>query len=116
MENKRVLLRLDVEDFLQIRPLNEQVRYVKGKSKDFTLMGICFSSAIKWNRGQLLLIEYFIPQEMDSVKLKLVVVWSELIDKEQGYFCGGEIVEVEDGKQRKFAAYYFEKLKERFSR
>lgn len=116
MDNRRVLLRLDVEDFLQIKPLNESTRATKGKSKDFSLMGICFSSAVQWQRGQLLLIEYFLPQEMDSVKLKVIVVWSELIDKEQGYFCGGEIVEIEDGKQEKFSVYYFEKLKERFSR
>lgn len=115
MNNKRVLLRLDVADFLQIKPINPIDRHIDGRSKDFTLMGICFSSAVEWQRGQLLLIEYFLPEEMESVKIKLVVIWSELIEEDKEYFCGGEIVEIEEGKEGIFANYYFEKLKERFS-
>lgn len=114
MENKRRLIRLNVGDFLEIQPLFEEGKLYKGKSKDFSLMGICFSSQVEWEKGQVLLIDYFIPEELDSVKLKIVVVWSEFIDVENGYFCGGEIIEVEEPKQEKFANYYFKKLQERF--
>lgn len=113
MENKRKLIRLEVEDFLQIRPLNETARVLRGKSWNFTLMGICFSSELEWKKGQVLLIEYFIPQELDSVKLKVVVIWSEFIDAKNGHFCGGEIIDVEEGKQDQFSSYYYQKLKEK---
>ncbi|UCD15652.1 MAG: hypothetical protein JSV34_00950 [Candidatus Omnitrophota bacterium] len=114
MDNQRRLVRLEVKDFLEIRPLDEVVEVVKGETDNFTLMGICFTSQIEWKKGQLLFIDYFIPSELDSVKLKIAVVWSELIDSENGYFCGGEIVEVEEDKEEKFASYYFQRLKERF--
>lgn len=114
MDNQRRLLRLEVKDFLEIRPLNELAEYVKGDSRDFTLMGICFTSQVEWKKGRVLLIDYFIPDELDSVKLKVAVVWSEFIDPQNGYFCGGQIVEVENEKQDKFANYYFQKLKDRF--
>jgi hypothetical protein len=116
MDNKRRLLRLEVDDFLEVKPLQEVARQVKGYSKNFSLMGICFSSEVEWKKGQLLLIDYFIPEEFDSVKLKVVVVWSELIDDNQGYFCGGEIVSIEKDKEDKFANYYYQKLKDRFLR
>lgn len=114
MENKRRLIRLNVGDFLEIRPVHEVGKVHAGKSQDLTLMGICFSSAMEWARGQVLIIDYFIPDELDSVKLKIVVVWSEFIGPDKGYFCGGEIIEVEEAKQEKFANYYFKRLQERF--
>lgn len=114
MDNKRRLIRIEAGDFLQIQPINEAAGKHKGKSKDFSLMGVCFTSEIEWTSGQVLLIDYFIPDEMDSVRLKSVVVWSEFIDSENGYFCGGEIIEIEAEKQEKFANYYLKKLKERF--
>lgn len=110
---KRRLIRLEIGDFLEIRPLNEAARKVKGLTKNLSLMGICFSSDVQWKKGQVLMIDYFISEELDSIKLKIMVVWSELIDKDQGYFCGGQILNVEDKKQEKFANYYFQKLKER---
>ena len=116
MENRRRLIRLNVGDFLEIRPLQEVGKIHTGTSKDLTLMGICFSSELEWESGQVLVIDYFIPDELDSVKIKLVVVWSELIDHDAGYFCGGEIIEVEDAKQEKFANYYYKRLQERFLR
>jgi len=114
MENRRRLIRLNVGDFLEIRPVNEVGRVQTGQTKDLTLMGICFSSAMEWARGQVLLIDYFMPDELDSVKLKVIVIWSELISPEKGYFCGGEIIEVEEQKQEKFAGYYYRRLQERF--
>lgn len=113
MERRR-LVRLEVGDFLEVRPLNEVAKRIKGKTRNFSLMGICFSCAEKWDKGQVLFIDYFIPEELDSIKLKIVVVWSEFIDEENGYFCGGQIINVEDNKQEKFASYYFQKLRERF--
>ncbi|MFH1505146.1 MAG: PilZ domain-containing protein [Candidatus Omnitrophota bacterium] len=114
MDNKRRLVRLDVGDFLEVQSLNEIGRTYSGKSKDITLMGVCFSSKAEWPRGSVLLIDYFIPEDLDSVRLKMTVVWSELIDADAGYFCGGEIIDIQDNKQGKFANYYFKKLKERF--
>lgn len=115
MENKRRILRLNVGDFVEIRPLNEVGRLHKGRTKDLSLVGICFSTDTEWKKGQVLLIDYFIPEELDSIKLKLVVVWSEFIDPENGYFCGGELIDVESSKQSVFATYYFKKLQDRLS-
>ena len=114
MENRRRLIRIEVSDFLEIKPLDEVARKVKGEVKNFSLMGICFTSEIEWKRGQVLFIDYFITEALDSVRLKLAVVWSEYIDEKQGYFCGGEIIDVEEEKQAIFANYYFQKLKEKF--
>jgi hypothetical protein len=114
MEEKRRLIRLEVGDFLEIRPLNEVGVCVKGKSRNFSLMGVCFVSEIEWQKGQVLLIDYFIPEELDSVRLKIIVAWSEFIDLENGYFCGGEVVEVEESKQEKFANYYFKQVRNKF--
>ncbi len=114
MENRRRFLRFETEDFLEIRPLNEVARYTKGKSFNLSLMGICFFSEIEWEVGQVLLIDYFIPQELDSVKLKVVVVWSEFIDSNKGYITGAQIIDIEEDKENKFVNYYFQKLKEKF--
>ncbi len=114
MENKRRLVRLDAGDFLEIRTLDEIGKVSKGKGRDSTLMGVCFSCEMEWQKGQVLLIDYFIPDELDSVRLKMVVVWSEFLSPEAGYFCGGEIIEIEQEKQEKFANYYLKKLQERF--
>lgn len=114
MGEKRRLIRLEVGDFLEIRPLNEVGRCLKGKSKNFSLMGVCFASGMEWQKGQVLLIDYFIPEELDSVRLKMVVVWSEFIDSENGYFCGGEVIDVEESKQEKFANYYFKQIRDSF--
>ncbi len=114
MANERRLIRLEVGDFLEIRPLNENGKVLKSKTKDFTLMGTCFVSEVEWKKGQVLLIDYFIPEVLDSIVLKMVVIWSEFIDIDKGYFCGGEILEVEEAKQQEFANYYFKKLKEKF--
>lgn len=113
MENRRNLIRLEVGDFLEIRALNEVAMRIQGKSANLTPMGICFSSEMEWRRGQVLMIDYFIPQEFDSIKLKVVVVWSEFINKESGYFCGGQILDIEEAKAEKFSSYYNSKIKEK---
>lgn len=113
MENRRRIVRLEVSDFLKMCAVDEVGKtFFEGQSKNLSTLGICFSSEIEWRRGQVILIDYFIPAEFDSVKLKVVVVWSEFIDPENGYFCGAEIIEIEQKKQEKFTAYYFKKLKE----
>lgn len=112
--NRRQLIRLNVGDFLEIRPLEENGKVCKAQSKDFSLMGICFTSESQWQKGQVLVIDYFIPEELDSAELKMLVVWSEFIDPENGYFCGGEIIDIESLKQEKFCTYYYKKLKEKF--
>ena len=60
MENTRRLVRLDTGDFLEVRTLDETSKVSKGKGKDFTLMGVCFSCEMEWQKGQVLLIDYFI--------------------------------------------------------
>ncbi|MBN3040510.1 MAG: PilZ domain-containing protein [Candidatus Omnitrophica bacterium] len=114
MDNKRRLVRLDTGDFLEVHTLNEVGRVCSAKSRNFSLMGVCFSCQNEWQKGQVLLIDYFIPDELDSVRIKMVVVWSEFIGPEVGYFCGGEILDVEEAKQEKFSNYYFKKLQDRF--
>jgi len=113
MEKERRLIRLDVGDFLEIRSIEDTEKFYSGRTKDMTLMGICFSSEAEWRKGQVLLIDYFIPEELDSARLKMAVVWSEFIGPDKGYFCGGQIIDVEKEKQEKFANYYFKRLKER---
>jgi hypothetical protein len=112
MANNRKLIRLKVSDFLEIRPLNEVAKCFRAKACDVTPMGICFNCEMEWKRGHVLMIDYFIPEEFESIKLKVAIVWSEFIDTEKGYFCGGEIIEVESGKQEKFTSYYTKRLKE----
>mgnify|MGYP001180261173 CR=1 FL=1 len=114
MDNKRRLVRLDVGDFLEVRSLKEAGKTVSAKTKNLSLMGVCFSCQMEWKKGQVLLIDYFIPDELDSVRIKMAVAWSEFIGPEDGYFCGGEIIEVEESKQDKFSNYYFKKLQDRF--
>ncbi len=114
MDNQRRFLRLEVRDFLEIRPLNELAKFVKGTSLNLSLMGICFFSELKWNKGQVLLISYFLPQELDSVSLKVAVVWSEFINEKDGYLIGAQIIDIEQDKELKFVNYYFQKLKEQF--
>ena len=114
MDNRRRFVRFEVSDFLELSPLKEVARYVKGKSFNLSLMGMCFSSQIAWEKGHVLLVDYFIPNDFDSVKLKIVVVWSELIGDEEGYLTGAEIIDVEQEKEAKFINYYYQKLKEHF--
>ncbi|MCM8823645.1 MAG: PilZ domain-containing protein [Candidatus Omnitrophica bacterium] len=114
MDNRRRFLRFEVGDFLEIRPLNETGRYVEGQSFNLSIMGICFSSKEEWQTGQVLLIDYFITKDLDSVKLKVVVVWSEFIDEEKGYLTGAQIIDVEQAKEERFINYYYQRLKEKF--
>jgi hypothetical protein len=116
MENRRRFLRLEVRDFLEIRPLNELAQVRRGNSFNLALLGICFFSEVKWERGQVLLIDYFIPDDLDSVRLKVAVVWSEFVSDRDGYLTGAEVINVDKEKELKFVNYYFQKIKERFFR
>ena len=115
MNNRRRFLRFEVGDFLEVQALNETARVnAKGHSVNLSLMGICFSSEEEWKTGQVLLIDYFIPSDLDSVKMKVVVVWSERIDDKVGFLTGAQIIDVEEDKENQIVNYYFKKLKERF--
>ncbi len=114
MDNKRRFVRFETEDILEIRPLPEVSRKFKAKLKDFSLIGMCFFSDFRWDRGQVLMIEYFLPEENESVKIKAGVVWSELIDDKKGFLVGIEILDIEDKNSAKFTNYYFRKVKETF--
>ncbi len=100
---------------MQIKPLDEVGKIHQAEVKDFTFMGVCFCSSIEWERGQVLQISYFLAQENEPVLMKMVVIWSEFISSQQGYFCGGQIIEIEPKGQAQFAHYYYKKLKDRFS-
>ncbi|OQX80132.1 MAG: hypothetical protein B6D56_05705 [Candidatus Omnitrophica bacterium 4484_70.1] len=113
MNNRRRFLRLETEDFLKVLPLNEVAREVEGKVFNLSLLGICFSSPVKWEKGQVLLIEYFIPPQLDSIKLKIMIIWSELV-KENEYLCGAQIIDIDHSKEDMFVNYYFHKLKEKY--
>ncbi len=114
MDNRRRFLRFDVRDFLEIRPLNEPAKVSGAHTVNLSLMGICFFSQVEWKVGQVLYIDYFIPDELDSVKIKAVVVWSEFIDHDRGYLNGVELIDVEPDKEDKFIRYYFQQLKKKF--
>ena len=114
MKEQRKLIRLNVADFLEIRAGDSQ-KIVRSTSINITSMGICFSSQTEWLKGQDLIIYYFIPDELDSVQLTVKVCWSEFINPKQGYFCGGEIINIEDDKQEKFIAYYTQRLEDHLS-
>ena len=115
MKDKRSLIRLDVKDFISIRPLDEVAKHsVEGQTQDITFIGICFISQAQWKKGQVLLIEYFIPGESEAVNLKVVIIWSEFVSSQEGYFSGGEIYDMEGENQESFVRYYFEKLREKY--
>lgn len=114
MKDKRSLIRLDVRDFISIKPLNEVAKHVEGVTENITFMGICFTSPMEWKQGQALLIDYFVPGEVESVKLKVAIIWSEFINKAKGYFCGGEIYDIEGENQDSFTRYYFRQLKDKY--
>jgi len=113
VENRRRFLRLKTEDFLKILPLDETSCQIKGKVFNFSLLGVCFSSPVKWEKGQVLLIDYFIPSQLDSVKLKVAIIWSELVSEDE-YLCGAQIVDIDREKENIFINYYFHKLKEKY--
>lgn len=113
MENRRRFLRFEVNDFLEIRPLNEVAKYSKGKAFNIGLMGICFFTQMVWEKGQVLVIDYFVPEELGSVKIKIMVVWSEFVDDQQGYLTGAQIIDIEEEKENQFVNYYFKKLKDK---
>lgn len=113
MDDKRRLIRLEVKDFLQITPLNREANPRPGKSKDITSMGICFSSPVQWDKGEVLFIDYFMRDELESAQIKVEVIWSEFIDSDQGYFCGGQIIEIEPAKEELFANYYSQKIRKK---
>ena len=114
MKNRRKFLRLEVNDFLDISPVDKGAKPIKGKVFNMTLMGICFSSDIEWEKGQHLQIEYFMAESCDSVKMKIAVVWSEHISDREGILTGAEIIDIEPEKELKFVNFYFRKLKEKY--
>lgn len=114
MENRRRFLRFESEDFLEIRPLNEPAKSYKEKAYNFSPLGICFFSSYCWQPGQVLFVEYFIPEEMEPVKFKVNVVWSEFISEKKGFLVGAEIISLEEENSPLFINYYFRKIKERF--
>jgi len=114
MSNRRKFLRFETRDFLEIKPLNEVAKYTKASSFNISLMGICFSSEVKWEVGQVILIDYFVPDEMESVKIKTVISWSEYIDEKTGFLAGAQIINIEEEKENLFINYYFQKLKKKF--
>jgi len=115
MKEQRRLVRLNVADFLDIRAADSQ-KVIRSTAVNITSMGICFSSQDEWQKGQTLTIYYFMPDELDSVQLTVRICWTEFINPKQGYFCGGEILSIEEDKQEKFIAYYTQRLEDRLSR
>lgn len=114
MNNQRRFVRLEVADFLEIRPSELSQPLSKGASANLTPMGICFFSEVQWDKNQVLDIDYFIPQEHESVLLKARMIWSEFISEKDGYLNGGEILDVAPDKELIFVNYYFQKLKQQF--
>jgi hypothetical protein len=114
VQNRRKFLRLEVNDFLEIRPVDKVAESVKGKVFNLTLMGICFSADVEWEKGQILHIEYFMAESSDAVKMKVAVVWSEQISDREGILTGAEIIDIEPEKELKFVNFYFKKLKEKY--
>ena len=114
MQNRRKFLRLEVDDFLEVNPLNKISGPVKGKVFNLTLMGICFSSEIEWEKGQVLHIEYLMTESGESVRMEISVVWSEQIGDKEGILTGAEIIDIEPEKELKFVNFYFTKLKEKY--
>ena len=114
MENRRRFVRFEVEDILEVKPLGEVAKKFRSLSRDISLIGICFFSDFRWDKGQVLLIEYFIPQALEQVKIKTSVVWSEFINDAKGFLVGVEILDIEQKNAGKFIDYYFRKVRERF--
>lgn len=107
---RRKLLRLKVGDFIEVRSLNEPAKIVRAHAHDITPLGICFISDTEWRKGEVLFIDYFIPDELEPVKLKVSVIWSELVSDDEGFFCGGEVIEIEEDKKDLFINYYHREI------
>ena len=114
MENKRRFVRFETEDILEIKPLPEIAKKIKAVSQNFSIIGICFFSDYKWKKGQVLLIEYFIPEELEPVKMKASVVWAEFVDERKGFLVGVEILDIEEKNAERFVNHYFKKVREKF--
>jgi len=113
MKNQRRFIRFDTEDFINIRPLNNVNIVYGATSKNIGLVGVCFYAPQRWERGELLLIDYFIIPQSALARLKTRVVWSELIDAQKGYLIGVEVLKIEENEEA-FLKYYFQKVKETF--
>ena len=112
--NRRKFVRFEVEDILEVKPLGEIAKKLRSVSRDLSLIGICFFSDFKWEPGQVLMVEYFLPESLEPVKIKANVVWSEFINDAKGFLVGVEILDVEEKSADKFVNYYFKKVKEKF--
>mgnify|MGYP007109722286 CR=1 FL=1 len=105
-------VKIELRNILDIRALSEVARYTKRSDGfDFSTFRVCFCSAIGWKTGQVILMDYFIPANLECVKLKIGVVLSEFVDEKNGYFIGGRIIEVEEGKEGKLLATIFKDIK-----
>ncbi|MDD5440905.1 MAG: hypothetical protein PHZ27_01675, partial [Candidatus Omnitrophica bacterium] len=69
MNNKRKVIRLECGDFLDMR-LSDKGEKIRGEVRDFSLMGICFSSNKNWVKGQDIYIDYFMRDELDAVRMR----------------------------------------------
>jgi len=84
---------------------------VTAACKDISPMGVCFSAPLDCKKDDVLTIDYFLRDEQESVRLTVRVMWSEFVDPATGYFCGGEVLDVEEAKRELFAGYYFQRLR-----
>jgi len=113
-ENNRKFVRFEVEDILELKPLPEVAKKFRATVRNLSLIGICFFSDFKWEKGQVLLMEYFLPEDLEPVKIKSSVVWSEFVSDDKGFLVGVEILDIEQKNADKFINYYFKKVRERF--
>lgn len=114
-KNRRRFIRVEADDLLEVRPLIKETEAgLRAKASNVSAMGLCFFSQLEWRKGQVMLIDYFIPDMNKSVKLKAVAVWSEFVDNRQGYLCGCEILDMEQERDE-FLDYYFKILRRKFN-
>lgn len=101
MQKQTAIVRVNATDFLEVRPLKGFVK----KEKNLYPIYLCFNSVFEWRKGHVLCIDYFLSDELDSVCIALIVLWSELISTNK-YFIGGQVAEIEEKKKSKFVTHY----------
>ena len=110
-DNQRRFIRVETSDLIEVRPADGGF-IKKVKLRDVSLMGICFYCPIQWNFGQSLSISYAVPGSLNHISMRVKVMWSELIDEQQGYLVGTAIHYINDEGIDAFARYYHDKLNE----
>lgn len=67
-----------------------------GYSKNISVEGICFISRTKLNKGDILMLDVFVPKSEKSIPMKGQVCWCHMISGKSTYATGVKILSVNE--------------------